>query len=149
MLKCWKYTYTNTFNFKFTGKWWYVGKIHIQIHSITNSSVSVGMLAAGELWWVRELSNRHQGSRFAFEQDFFLKWSNILLFVNFFVINGHASLLNNIFGLRASPFVFLVTKFKVLDEGSIWALLSSFLSRPNFCGETVFSFYYKRIAICK
>ena len=59
------------------------------------------------------------------------------------VIKGHASLLNEIFGLRASPFVFLVTKFKVLDEGSIWALLSSFLSRPNFCGETVFSFNYK------
>ena len=41
------------------------------------------------------------------------------------VIKGHASLLNEVFRLRSSPFVFFsVTKFKVLDKGSIWALLS-------------------------
>ena len=49
------------------------------------------------------------------------------------VVKGHASLLNEIFGLRASPFVFLVTKGKVLDGGVHLGLIVLF-----FCPALVF-----------
>ena len=46
------------------------------------------------------------------------------------VIKGHASLLNEIFGLRASPFVFLVTKGKVLDGRVHLGIIVLFFVQP-------------------